>query len=278
MSAESVLGAANGTPSALAAAERIQQLQTMIAQVELGSSGSFAAALQAAQDPSATTTADPSASASAYGTAGTYPQTALPSGLSGANPYTAAYPASAGTTADAADASPGGGDAGGSAYAPLIDSAAARYGVDPSLLYGLIQQESGFNPSATSSAGAQGLTQLMPSTAASLGVSEPLNPAQSIEGGARYLSQLLKQFGGNASDALAAYNAGPGAVEQYGGVPPYAETQQYVTNVLDNAAAYQQSAAAGSAAGLATAATTSAGLATAGAAATTGGAAAGAIA
>jgi soluble lytic murein transglycosylase-like protein len=113
--------------------------------------------------------------------------------------------------------------------------------VEPSLLAGLIQQESGFNPSARSGAGALGLTQLMPGTAASLGVAEPLDPAQSIEGGARYLSQLLAQFGGNTTDALAAYNAGPGAVQQYGGVPPYAETQQYVADVLGNAAAFRQS-------------------------------------
>jgi soluble lytic murein transglycosylase-like protein len=105
----------------------------------------------------------------------------------------------------------------------------------------LIEQESGFDPTASSSAGALGLTQLMPSTAASLGVSEPLNPAQSIEGGARYLSQLLHQFGGSTADALAAYNAGPGAVEQYGGVPPYAETRQYVAKVLGYAASYSPS-------------------------------------
>ncbi len=81
----------------------------------------------------------------------------------------------------------------------------------------------------------------MPSTAASLGVTEPLDPAQSIEGGARYLSGLLHQFAGNTADALAAYNAGPGAVEQYGGVPPYPETQQYVAKVLGYAASYSQS-------------------------------------
>jgi soluble lytic murein transglycosylase-like protein len=133
-----------------------------------------------------------------------------------------------------------------SAYAPLIERSAARYGLDPAILSGLIQQESGFDPSAHSSAGALGLTQLMPSTAASLGVAEPLDPAQSIEGGARYLFQLMQQFGGNTADALAAYNAGPGAVQQYGGVPPYSETQQYVTKVLGYAAAYSQGGAGGS--------------------------------
>jgi soluble lytic murein transglycosylase-like protein len=151
--------------------------------------------------------------------------------------------ASALDAAKAGSASPAtaGVSGGGSTYAPMIEQAAARYGIDPSVLYGLIEQESGFDPSATSSAGAQGLTQLMPSTAASLGVAEPLDPAQSIEGGARYLSGLLRQFGGNTADALAAYNAGPGAVEQYGGVPPYPETQQYVTKVLGYAASYSQS-------------------------------------
>lgn len=130
--------------------------------------------------------------------------------------------------------------AGSSEYDPLIEQAAARYGLDPSVLHGLIQQESGFDPSAQSSAGASGLTQLMPGTATSLGVVNPLNPAESIEGGARYLSQLMGQFGGNTEDALAAYNAGPGAVRQYGGIPPYAETQSYVSKVLGYAEAYRQ--------------------------------------
>jgi soluble lytic murein transglycosylase-like protein len=117
-------------------------------------------------------------------------------------------------------------------FSQEISAAAARNGVDPSLLTGLIRAESGFDPNATSAAGAQGLTQLMPGTAASLGVTNPLDPTQSIEGGARYLRQQLDRFGGDASKALAAYNAGPGAVERFGGVPPYAETQAYVRKVL----------------------------------------------
>jgi soluble lytic murein transglycosylase-like protein len=122
--------------------------------------------------------------------------------------------------------------AGANPFAAEISAAAARNGVDPALLTGLIRAESNFDPGATSPAGAQGLTQLMPGTAASLGVTNPLDPAQSIDGGARYLRQQLDRFGGDASKALAAYNAGPGAVERFGGVPPYAETQAYVRKVL----------------------------------------------
>jgi soluble lytic murein transglycosylase-like protein len=132
-----------------------------------------------------------------------------------------------------------GSDAGAGAYDGLVTAAAQRYGVDPALLHGLIQQESGFDPSATSGAGAQGLCQLMPGTAASLGVSDPLDPAQSIDGGARYLRQQLDAFGGDPSLALAAYNAGPGAVRRYGGVPPYAETQAYVQKVLGYANSFR---------------------------------------
>ncbi len=122
--------------------------------------------------------------------------------------------------------------AGSTPYAAEIAAAAERNGVDPALLTGLIRAESNFDPGATSPAGAQGLTQLMPGTAASLGVTDPLDPAQAIEGGARYLRQQLDRFGGDASKALAAYNAGPGAVERFGGIPPYAETQAYVRTVL----------------------------------------------
>lgn len=127
------------------------------------------------------------------------------------------------------------------AYRGMIEQAAVRYGIEPAILQGLIQQESGFDPSARSGAGAMGLTQLMPSTAAAMGVSDPLDPQQSIEGGARYLGELLSRFRGNVTDAIAAYNAGPGAVSEYGGVPPYAETQNYVTKVLQNAASYRAS-------------------------------------
>ncbi|HEX4691521.1 MAG TPA: lytic transglycosylase domain-containing protein [Solirubrobacteraceae bacterium] len=128
-------------------------------------------------------------------------------------------------------------------YHDEIVAAAKRHGLDPALLAGLIRQESGFNPNAGSSAGAQGLAQLMPATARGLGVTDPLDPAQSIEGGAKYLAAQMQRFGGDVPRALAAYNAGPGAVERFGGVPPYTETQNYVRSVQAFAAGYRGSAA-----------------------------------
>jgi soluble lytic murein transglycosylase-like protein len=132
-------------------------------------------------------------------------------------------------------------------YDAQITAAAAKYGLDPALLKGLIRQESNFDPAARSGAGAQGLTQLMPATAASLGV-DAGDPAQAIDGGARYLKQQLDRFGGDPSKALAAYNAGPGAVAKFGGVPPYAETQAYVRKVLGYAAEYGATGASAAAA------------------------------
>ncbi len=123
-------------------------------------------------------------------------------------------------------------------YASEITAAATKYGIDPALLAGLVKQESGFNPTARSSAGATGLTQLMPGTARGLGVTDPTDPVQALEGGAKYLRQQLDRFGGDERLALAAYNAGPGAVQRFGGIPPYAETQHYVKAVLANRDAY----------------------------------------
>ena len=102
------------------------------------------------------------------------------------------------------------------------------------LVRALIKQESGFNPTIVSKAGATGLMQLMPATAESLGVSDAKDPVQNVDGGVRYLKSLMKKYNGNLILSLAAYNAGPGAVDKYGGVPPYKETQNYVKNILAN--------------------------------------------
>jgi cell wall-associated NlpC family hydrolase len=122
-------------------------------------------------------------------------------------------------------------------YANLFTQAANRHGVDASLLAAVASQESSFNSQAVSPAGAQGLMQFMPATAAGLGVN-PLDPSSAIDGAARYLSSLTRQFG-STELALAAYNAGPGTVSRYGGIPPYAETQNYVRAVMTKAEGYR---------------------------------------
>ncbi|HET6894195.1 MAG TPA: lytic transglycosylase domain-containing protein [Candidatus Baltobacteraceae bacterium] len=121
----------------------------------------------------------------------------------------------------------------------LVSANASAWGVDPALVKAIIANESAFNPAATSKTGAQGLMQLEPGTAAGLGVSNAYDPAQNIWGGTRYIKGLLDRFHGDLRLAVAAYNAGPGAVEKYGGVPPYAETQAYVENVLDSYQKYK---------------------------------------
>ncbi len=115
----------------------------------------------------------------------------------------------------------------------MIRSASAKYGVPEPFLKGVIRNESGFRTNAVSSAGAQGLMQLMPATARGFGVTDPFNPAQNIDAGARFLRNLLKMFDGDMGLAYAGYNAGPNAVKKYGGIPPYKETQTAVTRVLE---------------------------------------------
>jgi soluble lytic murein transglycosylase-like protein len=142
-------------------------------------------------------------------------QSSSTSTLSAASVSSAGYPA---------------GSLSGTPYASLFQAAGQKYGLDPALLSAVAKTESGYDASATSAAGARGLMQLMPSTAASLGVNAT-DPAQAVDGAARLLSDNLRSFNGRVDLALAAYNAGAGAVRKYNGIPPYGETQNYVTKV-----------------------------------------------
>lgn len=117
-------------------------------------------------------------------------------------------------------------------YISMAEQIAAKNGVDPALVKAVIRAESNFKPDAVSCVGAQGLMQLMPRTAQGLGVNDAFNPVENITGGTKYLRGLLDMFGGDTSLALAAYNAGPGSVKRYGGIPPYKETRNYVNNVM----------------------------------------------
>lgn len=145
-------------------------------------------------------------------------------------PDTAAAPTAASAFARVSAPAPTGG-AGEAAFAGLFQSAGQRHGVSPALLTAVARAESGFNPAAKSPAGAQGLMQFMPATAAGLGI-DPWKPAEAVDGAARLLKSHLQRFG-STELALAAYNAGPGAVTKHGGIPPYKETQNYVRKIMN---------------------------------------------
>jgi soluble lytic murein transglycosylase-like protein len=117
-------------------------------------------------------------------------------------------------------------------YNDIIENTAQKYNISSALIKAVIKAESDFNPGAVSSAGAMGLMQLMPDTARDLGVKDAFDPRENIDGGVRFLKDMLNKFGGNLELALAAYNAGPGSVVKYGGIPPYEETQNYVKKII----------------------------------------------
>jgi len=122
----------------------------------------------------------------------------------------------------------------------LINQIAPNYGLDPTVVRAVVQQESDYSPIARSDAGAMGLMQLMPSTAAELGITDPFNVEQNLRGGMTYLSNLLEQYKGDLPLALAAYNAGPSAVAAYGGIPPYPQTQSYVAAIMQSLESYDK--------------------------------------
>ncbi len=218
--------AVEGPASASAAASRVAELQQMIAQVEAGPAAAETSASSGGSAGSGF--GEQLSAATAASGQGTGAPTAGASVVTGASPTGAS---ATGTPVNSAVP-----------FAAQINAAAARNGIDPSLLAGLIKAESNFQPDVGSGAGAQGLTELMPETARGVGVRDPHDPTESIEGGARVLREALDKFGGSAELALAAYNAGSGAVEQYGGIPPYPETQTYVPRVLGFAAEFRQGA------------------------------------
>lgn len=128
---------------------------------------------------------------------------------------------------------------GRSDYDHLIQAASLRYGIDSNLVRAMIRAESGFNPNAVSPKGAIGLMQIMPGTSKHLGVGNPFDPQENIDGGVRYLKELMGRFNNNLVLALAAYNAGPQTVEKHNGIPPYEETVTYLKRVINYYAGYR---------------------------------------
>lgn len=208
---------------------RVSEIQAMAAAIAPPVASAVAAAPAVATTAPAAASFSQSLSTARGGTpAATTAQAAAPSGLATGGVTTLP------TTGDGAVPA---------AIEPLLRSAAERNGLDPALVAAVARAESGFRVDAGSPAGARGLMQLMPSTAAGLGVNDILDPAQNLGAGSRYLKQQIDRFG-DLRLALAAYNAGPGAVSRFGGVPPYAETQTYVDRVLGFYEQYRSTAAA----------------------------------
>lgn len=205
---------------------RISEIRSMMDQL---AGTTYARSTSAATASGSTTSASAGSTAS---TGTTTRSTTFASALDQASAAAGGSAASAGTTSSAGTSSANSRQvASATPYADLFNAAGAKYGVDPKLLAAVAKQESSYNPKAVSPAGARGLMQLMPATARSLGVTDPCDPAQAVDGAAKLLRDLLREFG-RTDLALAAYNAGPGAVKRYDGIPPYRETQNYVKRIM----------------------------------------------